>query len=861
MKSERAAPPRLASWLLTRIVRSDERGSVKSDFREIHEEMIREFGAWRAAAWYWSQTLKSLPMFIRTQGSWRLAMLKNILTISWRNIKKQKIYSMITMSGLVLGLAVFLLFAIMVDFVKHQDQFHADADRIFAVVQELPGGRDGELKSAITPGPMASALWSEYPEIEKAARYAPAGRKIVRHRDKLFYENRVRFVDPEFLSIFSFGMEAGEADTALTRPNSILLTRDTARKYFGNENPMGKSLTLDNRIDLTITGILQNSRLDSSISFDFLVSMATAEDLGVPTNDWGERGHAVFLLLQKGQTAARLEEKLPAFIDKFYPDSLDTPRRLTLLALRDIYLKTLGFEVPWASGQASFVTIWVVAVLLLMIACFNFMNLSTARSLTRAREVGMRKVVGADRKQLIQQFLGESTILAVISLPAAVLLYEILRPIFAAEWGEVFAASLMDRPRVLILVILVTVVTGLFAGSYPAFFLSRFSPVRVLRGKIQSGRKGHLFRKILVVVQFTFSIILILIMLISVKQSRYTMNLDLGFDRSGIIAVNISDEALENLEILKKDLARHKDIKTVSATAALPIEWDTQRRVVPEGFGEEEAMSMNAYGVDYGFIEMLGLSMIEGRAFSRDHNDGGAFILNSTAVEKLEWEDPIGKRLTLEGREGAVIGVTRDFHFKTLFLEGVLPTVLYLEKEELSHMLVKTVHPEGEGAALEFVRERWAVLTPDLPFEHITLDQAFQDMLSGDKTAALTGFLGALAVLLSCMGLFGLSSYSVERRIKEIGIRKVLGASPTIIVRMLTKGFIKLVVIANLIAIPITYFLMGAFFRFLYAYPMDFGPDIFFITSGLSLLVAFLTVSSQTLKSATANPVNSLKYE
>lgn len=785
----------------------------------------------------------------------------NYIKIALRNFRRHKVYSLITISGLILGLSVFSMFALLTNFTSNVDSFHAEADRIYALIQVFAGGQEGDQHSAITPAPLAPALKSEFPEIEKAVRYFPPGRMIVKYKDKVFYESGLRFVDPEFLSIFSFKMKTGDKDSVLSSSNSIVLTEDSALKYFGDEDPLGKTLTLDNEIDVVVSGIVENTPLDSSINFDFLVPMETARSLNKLKDDWTIRNQAAFLLLAEGIAPDKLEAKFSSFIDKYYSDTHDSPIKFYMHPLLDFYLGSLDIERTWSSGQISYVGIWIVAVLLLLIACINFMNISTARYLTRAQEVGMRKVVGANRSQLIKQFLGESIFMTLISLPAAIILYELLRPVFAANLGEIFDISLLNCPQVLLLLFGVAIFTGFFAGSYPAFYLSAFKPVLVLKKNLSAGKKGSRFRNTLVIVQFTFSIILILITVISVKQSRHNQNVDLGFNRSHIIAVTLNEKTRDKVEIFKNELVRHKDILSVSAAAALPIEWNSESSVLPEGKIEDDAFNMNTYGIDYGFIEQLEIDIVQGRTFSREYQDEDFIILNEKAVEQLQWKDPLGKRMVVGKHEKTVIGVVKDYHFKSIYLGKITSALMYLGADNLNYMLVKYSYPESLESVTEFIREKWNIAAAGLPFEYITLDNVFNDVLQGDKTSQMTGTLGVLAIFLSCLGLFGLSSYSVERRIKEIGIRKVLGASVSRIVRMLTKDFIKLVAVANIIAMPIAYFMMNAIFRFVYAYPIKIKADIFFLTAGLTLVIAFMTVASQTIKSALANPVNSLKYE
>ncbi len=788
-------------------------------------------------------------------------MIKNYIKIALRNIKRQKIYSLITMSGLILGMSVFIMFALLSDFTAHFDSCHNNADRIHAVVQVLRSPQEGEQHSAITPSPMVPALLNEFPEIEKASRYFPPGRMVVKYQNKVFYESGVRFVDPDFLSIFTFKMIKGEKESVLSKTSSVVMTEDMALKYFGEEDPVGKTLTLDNKVDVMVTGITDNPPNNSSVVYDILVSMDTARSLYNGMDDWSTNNQASFLLLSEGSEPAILEDKFSLFIDKYYPDTQEAPVRLYLHSLQDFFLRSEGIDSYWGSGRISYVAIWVVAVLLLIIACINFMNISTARYITRAQEVGMRKVVGASRSQLIKQFLGESLIMALISMPVAILLYEFMRPVFAANLGQIFDISITDRPQVLVLVIVVTILTGFFAGSYPAFFLSASHPVLVFQKRLVTGKKGGRFRKFLVVVQFTFSIVLILMTVISIKQSRYNLNVDLGFDRSNIVALTMSDISRDRMEILKNELISNKDIVSVSASAALPMEWNTESRVLPEGAIEEEAVLMNIYAIDIGLIEMLDIPIIQGRSFAREYTDTDSLIINQTAVQNLQWKNPIGKQVTVNGQKRTVIGVAQDFHFKSIYLEKLSPAVLYLGSDELNYMLIEYSAHKSFPGVLEYIRDKWNMVAADLPFEYITLDNAFYDVFQGDKTSEMTGILGALAIFLSCLGLFGLSSYSVERRIKEIGIRKVLGASVSRIVGMLTKDFIKLVAIANLIAIPIAYFMMNAIIRFVYSYPVSLGAEIFVMTAGASLLIAFLTVSALTIRSAMSNPVDSLKYE
>jgi putative ABC transport system permease protein len=789
-------------------------------------------------------------------------MLKNYIKIAWRNITKHKIYSAITMSGLVLGLGIFIVFALLLHSQSKYDSFHEKGDRIYSVVQVLPRGMEKDHHSAITPVPLRDTLLAEFPEIEKASRFFPPGRLVIKYGDNLFYENRIRFVDADFLSIFTFELKRGEAETVLSNPYSIVLTEESAIKYFGNEDPIGKSLMINNDFDVVVTGIVADIPENSSIHFDFLVTFKTAEALNIRMDDWGVNNQATFLLLSEGADLTKIDANLSSLIQRYYPDSFESPKQLYLHSLVDFHLNSYEIDCYWSAARMSQIGIWIIAVLILIIACINFMNLSTARYTTRANEVGMRKVIGARRIQLIKQFLGESLLMAFISLPLAILFSEFARPgLIALLGGGMYIASIWEFPQVLVLTLSVTLLTGFFAGSYPAFYVSAFKAVQVFKSRLIKGKKGSRLRKILVVTQFTFSIILILMTVITLQQNNHNRNVDLGFERTGIITARMSKEANEKLDVLKKELLKHSNIDSVSAAVSLPIGWETEQQVVPEGVREDDALTMNTYGVDYGFIEMLGIEIRQGRSFSEDFGDDNNIIINEAAVKQLQWENPIGKQLAIGEKKGTVIGVTKDYHFKEIYLSRIAPAVLYLDREGFNYVYVKVVSPDKISSGIEHMKNQWSILVPTLPFEYDTLELAFDDMLSGDKTVELTGTLGLIAIFLSCLGLFGLSSYAVQRRIKEIGIRKVLGASVSGIVQMLIKDFMKLVIISNIIAIPIAYFSMNRLINFLYSYPITIGVGVFIVCAFCSLLVAFITVSSQTIRSALSNPIESLRYE
>ena len=508
-----------------------------------------------------------------------------------------------------------------------------------------------------------------------------------------------------------------------------------------------------------------------------------------------------------------------------------------------------------------YVLLLVVGIVFLIVVSFNYMNLSTARYMTRAKEIGLRKVVGAQRINLIMQFLGESVVFSIIALPIAFMLYKFLNDFFIPRLGANFEISIWNNPRLLFVYFGVSILIGLISGSYPAFFLSAFKPAKVLKGLKTGGRKGPAFRKILVVSQFALSVVLIVFSIIVKKQFDHIIHVDFGYNRAGVITVQINDETRPQIEPMKKELLKHSDIKYVSTSGNIPAYWDSELKVVPEGIDANEAWTMNAYGIDYDFIKTFDMKMIQGRDFSKQFNDEDKFIINEKAVEQLKWQNPIGKQLTVENRKGTVIGVVKDFLFKDVHYP-ILPTVLFLSPEKSNYLLVKASSKEVIPGVVNYMRKQWFRFVPHLPFEYNTHDNYFFNNYRAIQTIAeLCGGVGLCAVIFSCLGLFGLASYAVEKRRKEIGIRKVLGASVAGVGKMLIKDFLLLVIIANCIALPIAYFISYSFLTWGFTFRIGVGAGILLFTVAVTFITALIAVTSQTLKAAIANPVDSLKYE
>jgi putative ABC transport system permease protein len=791
-------------------------------------------------------------------------MLKNCLRIALRNISRHKGYSLLIIFGLSLGMAIFLLAAVYTRFNFGYERFHNGADRIHMVVQILPSGNKGQINTAVTPAPLLHAVTSEFPEIEEATRFSRLGRMIVRTGDLNHYESNVFFVEHNFFSFFSFKMLKGDLLSALDEPNSIILSEDSALKYFGNEDPLGKTMTLDNKIDVTVTGIIENPPKNTRILYDFLVPLVAARILYDWMDDWTVNSQSTFLRLREGIKPENLEEKFPEFIGRYYPDSPESPNKLFLLPLVD-FLRTaesLDLQSHLDYDPKFTISYFLIgmALVVLIVVSINFMNLSTSRYMYRAKEIGVRKVVGASRVQLIKQFLAESVITTILSVPLALPLFYLLKPAFHAYIESDISLSPWNYPWLCFFLLGGTVLLGVFSGFYPAFFLSSFRPTQVLNGSLKISSKGTSLRKILVVSQFVLSILMIVFSLATGRQVNYFTEMDHGFQRENVMTIALPPEFLDKLELLKNELALQPNILSVSSACERPINWGTEGQVILEGHDEKDAWTMNTYGIDYGFIELLGLQILQGRSFSHEYKDTESFILNETAVRQLKWDSPLGKTLKLGGKNGQVIGVAKDFLFDNPHW-GIRPTVLYLEKKEPGYLFVKT---SGAPVArmIEDIKQKWQILIPGLPFTYSTLEDRFETAYRYVKQMAVVfGAFGILAIFISCLGLVAMAFYSVSRRTKEIGIRKVLGASTPDINRLLLIEFLKQVMVANVIAWPLTYFLLKKFLQFAWAHTPDISLTIFILAALVTLSTAVLSVIYQTIKASLVNPAEALRYE
>jgi putative ABC transport system permease protein len=541
------------------------------------------------------------------------------------------------------------------------------------------------------------------------------------------------------------------------------------------------------------------------------------------------------------------------------------PKKIYLLALKDLNLKSFDIRSYWPKEIPEIVYLtFVIGIIMLLAVCFNFMNLATAGYFIRAKEVGVRKVIGASRRQLMWQFFGESVFLSLLALSLAMVLKEIMLPLFvylAAPDLSRAGPEVWNNPLMMLALLGVTILVGIIAGSYPSLLLSHLEPVKILRENLPSGKKGVRIRQTLIVLQLITAIFSVLITMVSFNQYNYLLKFDVGYERDRVLAVPLgTNHTRSRLRPLKEDLSRHPDIAAVSSAMWVPASWGTERRVVPEDADDKEAWMMNAYGIDYDFIELLEMEIVQGRSFLRKFADSGSYIINQTAARRLNWDSPIGKKLTIRGKTGVVIGVVKDFHFKSL-LEEIYPTVLFLEPNYLNYLYIK-LSDAPVSRVLNFVENRWRIFSADMPFEYSILTDHYGKNLFGiKKWGALAGLISVFIILFSCLGLFGLASYTTQRRTKEIGIRKAHGATMANITRLILSDFLRLIVLAMIITWPLFYFIDKILVPDIFAYSAETGFAFYIYAGVVALITGLVAVLFQAIKAARANPIDSLRYE
>jgi putative ABC transport system permease protein len=793
----------------------------------------------------------------KRSGGFSLSLLVNSLKVSLRKMRRQKWYSLINVTSLAVGIACSVLILLWVQHELSYDRFHKSAKNIYRIIME-DNLAEGISVHPWLPFPLGPALQSEFPEIVAVSRYRPDD-MVVRYKDKAYTETHFLTVDPSFFEIFSFPFLQGNPTEALTDPHSIVIRDTMAKKYFGSEDPIDKILNLSGRADLTISGVVHIPD-ESDFQFDFFFTFQSYPlfnvDLAPLEANWSGKNYQIYLLLQEGSSAALLEKKISGFIKSRTPGQTEI---LGLQKLSRIHL----FKPDGSDGLMRYVRIFsLIAVFILLIACVNFMNLATARFEGRAREVALRKTLGGTRGQLIRQFFSESLLHTGLGTAAGLLMVELALPSFNQITGSQLALNLFHADLVIGLLAIVLVV-GFISGLYPALFLSSFAPARISKTCTHPRSYGFSFRKALVIFQFALSTVLIIGTLVVNSQISFIMNRDLGMTKENIIYHLMQKKTRDSVEVVREELLKHPDILSISSCSSLPsniqswigyLDW--------EGRTPEQQVYPAFMSVDYDFIITAGLTIVKGRGFSRSRTvDAENFIINETALQQIGIENPIGLELRFWGHRGQIIGVVKDFANRHMS-SSTAPMILTAGKWGTNrNYLLLRLRPGNPTSAIEHFQKVWQKANPGFPCEYEFLDEAFSRMYTNEQRLSRILFsFAVLAVIISCLGLVGLSSFTAEEKTKEIGIRRVLGASPWKIISLFSMNFTKLVIIANAVAWPTAYIVMQRWLQN-YAYRTTVGKWVFVLAGGLSLFIALVSVGYQTLRAATANPVKSLRYE
>jgi putative ABC transport system permease protein len=794
---------------------------------------------------------------------------------AWRKMKRQKGYAFINVAGLAVGLACALFIWLWVQDELSFDRFHQNAANLFRIEQDQTGGQ-GTFHVYVTQYPMGPAVQAAIPEIKRALRYSPVPNTIVRSGEKIFVENRVRAVDPDFLAAFTFPLIQGDRASALKDPRSILITEGMATKYFGSEDPIGKTLVLNNSHSLAVTGILKKVPANSTIGFDMLVPFEFLRSLGVNIDAWGSNTIITWVELNDPGAAAAVGGKITKFMtDAFFESIKDNPEALAqararrlpqygLMALTDLRLKAVfGFGQSIGTIQ-SVKSFSLIALLVLLIACINFMNLATARAAGRAKEVGLRKVSGALRRNIVSQFYGESGLTTALAVVAALFVVAALRPAFNTLAGKQIEFKALLSSPFLLGILAATAVTALVAGSYPSLLLSSLRPASVFRLGGKTGGRSSLLRSLLVMVQFGLSIALIVGTAVVYGQVKFMQSKALGFDREQLVYIPLRGDARASYPTLKDELLRSPFIPFVSGTGQTPTNISANSWGADwEGKDPESRVLVGITQADFDYPETLGIDMAAGRAFRREFgtDKGGAFLVNEEVARLmgLRPQDAVGKVFRFGGVEGPIVGVMKNYHYKPV--DSPLEPMAVVVRPEAVSFAIARLAGGDVPAAIKQVEAAWKKVNPRLPFDYRFFDDDYdQSYQTYEQMGAILKWFAGLAVFVACLGLFGLASFLAEQRRKEVGVRKVLGASSGQVVVLLSKEFTRWVLLANLIAWPAAYFGLRSWLQ---KFPVRTSiPAVAFLIAGTAALaIALLTVSGQAWRSARKNPADALRYE
>jgi putative ABC transport system permease protein len=852
-------PPKIFLWILCRLTMYEDLFAISGDYEIEYAGICRNHGRVWAFLWLLWNTIQAVVYYSIFIMKWSTVMFRNYLKIAFRNVKRHKVYSFINIAGLTIGMTCVVLLLLWVQDELSYDKFHEKIDNIYIVSSHIKKEKD-ELQVPSVPG-VGPLLKELFPEVEESARFLAGYRTfILSYKDRTFSEQRVFPADPEVLEVFTFPLIEGDPKTALKDPYSLVLSEQVAKKYFGNENPIGKIITVDNQYPMRVMGVMKEISSNSTFRFDILMPLEfyvkkihKEDDL----RGFSNQNYFVFVQLQKGSSFNDLNRKIKEFVVATYSSDEYVP---VLRPFARFHLYRLG------DGGGSIEQIRLIGFLgtfILLIACINFMNLTTARSGNRSKEIGMRKVIGAFRKDIIKQFYFETSLFVLISMVLTVFLAKLFLPVFNTLFLKELTLEVLQNPSLLGFLIGTSLITALVAGSYPALFMSSFQPLRIIKGFTGSSFKRAGFRKALVVIQFSLAIGLIAGAAGVYKQLDHLQTMDLGYNMENLVFFSSRGKLLERYETAKNEFFQIPGVIKVSAASAFPTGGRSNSSSWQwEGKDPEVKPIITFMSVDSDFLETLEIPLVQGRFFRKEHDHSGNpgdILINEKLSGIIGKQNPINTRLSYSGRNYTVIGVIKDY-FPNPRWRVDEPLILLQTPEDYRFIFLK-IDPENIPHTLAQVKNVFERLNPGFPFEYEFLDATYETQFNFvRRTRSLIAYLAGFAIFISCLGLFGLASFNVEQKTKEIGIRKVLGSSVSRIVILLSKDLTRLVLLANVIAWPVAWYLLNQWLQnFLYRTHIRF--DIFIVAGVITFIIALVTVSYQSIKAALANPVDSLRYE
>lgn len=785
------------------------------------------------------------------------------IKIALRNILHHSLISFITIFGLSIGLAGSMFIFLWVSDELNFDHFNKLGERLYRVEEDQPYSK-GLFHVNVTPWP-SGPVWKEsIPEIEKSCRMTNAGSILFRHNDKVFYEDKVVAADSSFFSMFTFPLLSGDPRTVLRDPQSIVMSDEMARKYFGNEDPLGKSIELNNKEVFQVSGIMKKIPSNSSIEADFLIPFSYMKKSSWYSDNWANNSIATYVLLNKGADIDQAATKINKVVKDHKPEGTT---KFMLFPFLKIHLHAYwGFGHP----PGAIVNIWIfssIALLVLIIACINFMNLSTARSAARAKETGLRKLNGAYKRDLIFQYFGESLLYALTSMLLALGIVAALLGPFNLLTGKTFRETELITPVFVVSALLITILTSIIAGSYPAFVLSSFKPINVLRSGMTGGTRGVYFRKITVVAQFIISIILILFTIITYRQLKFMQNKSLGYDKENLLYVQMKGNMSDNYQVIKQEFSRNPLIISVSACTNPPQSIGSNAdNIWWEGKSPDEHSLVSMAGVDFDYAEAMGIKMKAGRPFSKaysmdiPHDTAGTFLINEQLEKLMGTDDAVGKQLKFGTTRGLIVGVMKDFNYASL-QSKIEPLAVWIWPDKYLNFIYFRIKPGNLHETISGLEKTWQKIMPQYPFEYQFLDQEIDKMYKvEERTGTLLKYFSVLAILIACIGLFGLATHTVEQRRRELGLRKVLGASGRSIFRLISREFIQLLLIASFISVPLSIFMLQRYLSN-FAFHIHLTIGTFVLALFLAIVVTGLAISYQVVTAIRTNPAKSLKYE